>query len=73
LQASLYAPENEAIFHVRLLSDGVAWETLLETAVAPGTWQDITIPLSEFEEQSVILRLENLGEGWWGNPRFTID
>jgi hypothetical protein len=74
LQLSLLAQAANTNFRVRLLGDGSEWDTLLETAEStPGQWTDITIPLNDYWQQTVILRLESTGESIWGNPRLTID
>ena len=74
LQFSLFATETDAAFRVRLLGSGSEWETLLETAVpTPNQWTDVTVPLRDYWEQLVIIRLESTKDGIWGNPRLAVD
>ena len=74
LQFSFFAQDAEAAFRVRLLGRGSEWETLLETTIpTPNQWTDITLPMPDHAEQSVIFRLESTKDGIWGNPRLTSD
>jgi hypothetical protein len=74
LQFSLFAGDANTAFRVRLLADEGAWDTLLETAVpTPNQWTNFTIPLPDYWEQLVIIRLESTKDGIWGNPRLVVD
>ena len=74
LQFSLFTPNAETAFRVRVLGRGSEWDTIWETAVVtPNQWTDTTVPLRDYWDQSVIIRLESTHDGLWGNPRFTIN
>jgi hypothetical protein len=72
LQFSLHT-KDAAEFRVRVLGDDSEWKTLWETAVTtPNQWTDITIPMDNYWGQAIVIRLETIGNGLWGNPRFTV-
>jgi hypothetical protein len=72
LQFSLHT-KDAAEFRVRVLGDDTEWKTLWETAVTtPNQWTDITIPMDNYWGQAIVIRLETIGNGLWGNPRFTV-